>query len=58
MLILRLSDVMSSVCAYLQGMYCLTLEFKSKLEISVREERLPKIQNFFGPGGGTWELIV
>eukprot|EP00878_Enallax_costatus_P015328 GHUV01016054.1.p1 GENE.GHUV01016054.1~~GHUV01016054.1.p1 ORF type:complete len:266 (+),score=28.32 GHUV01016054.1:144-941(+) len=32
------------------GNYCLTLEFKSKLEMSVWEERLPKIQSFFGPG--------
>jgi hypothetical protein len=32
------------------GMYCLTLEFASKLEVSVWEDRLPKIQSFFGPG--------
>eukprot|EP00775_Hariotina_reticulata_P003216 gene3216-3493_t len=32
------------------GMYCLTLEFASKLELSIWEDRLPKIESFFGPG--------
>jgi hypothetical protein len=34
----------------LQGAYTLTLEFESKLEFSQWEDRLPKIQSFFGPG--------
>lgn len=34
-----------------QGAYCLTLEFESKLELSIWEDRQPKIQSFFGPGG-------
>jgi hypothetical protein len=45
----------------LQGMYCLTLEFESKMEFQQWEDRLPKIQSFFGPGarskrptGQTW----
>lgn len=32
------------------GAYCLTLEFESKLELSIWEDRQPKIQSFFGPG--------
>jgi hypothetical protein len=36
---------------HMQGAYCLTLEFASKLELSVWEDRQPKIQSFFGPGG-------
>jgi hypothetical protein len=31
-------------------MYCLTLEFESKMEFQQWEDRLPKIQSFFGPG--------
>lgn len=31
-------------------MYCLTLEFESKMEFPLWEDRLPKIQSFFGPG--------
>jgi hypothetical protein len=37
-----------------QGMYCLTLEFESKLEFQQWEDRLPKIQSFFGPGAVLW----
>lgn len=32
------------------GMYCLTLEFASQMEFKQWEDRLPKIQSFFGPG--------
>eukprot|EP00882_Tetradesmus_deserticola_P007589 GHRQ01007993.1.p1 GENE.GHRQ01007993.1~~GHRQ01007993.1.p1 ORF type:complete len:282 (+),score=110.28 GHRQ01007993.1:546-1391(+) len=32
------------------GAYCLTLEFASKLELPVWEDRQPKFQSFFGPG--------
>ena len=32
------------------GMYTLVLEFSSKLDLAVFEERLPKFQSFFGPG--------
>lgn len=46
-----------SYCAcVLQGAYTLTLEFESKLELSQWEERLPKIQSFFGPGELPWRL--
>jgi hypothetical protein len=31
-------------------MYCLTLEFASQMEFKQWEDRLPKIQSFFGPG--------
>eukprot|EP00879_Flechtneria_rotunda_P019274 GHRR01020241.1.p1 GENE.GHRR01020241.1~~GHRR01020241.1.p1 ORF type:complete len:194 (+),score=52.13 GHRR01020241.1:676-1257(+) len=34
----------------IDGAYTLVLEFESKLELSVWEERQPKIQSFFGPG--------
>lgn len=37
-------------CCVLQGAYTLTLEFESKLELSQWQDRLPKIQSFFGPG--------
>jgi hypothetical protein len=37
--------------AYAQGAYCLTLEFDGKLELQQWQDRLPKVQSFFGPGG-------
>jgi hypothetical protein len=35
-------------------MYTLVLEFESKMEFQMWEDRLPKIQSFFGPGGYSW----
>lgn len=45
----RFSAVVCDVCR-LQGNYCLTLEFKNAIELQQWQDRLPKIQTFFGPG--------
>jgi hypothetical protein len=46
------ANVLAAVAGcILQGMYTLVLEFESKMEFQMWEDRLPKIQSFFGPGG-------